>query len=106
MARRHPLSGTGAMAEWLGSGRAGAAKMMITESVMPSKVLVKVDWLKPFKLTPKPADAISAPRMLGKKADPPSRRRGHVQRLISEIRLVLVALGALGNNMESTGKKC
>ena len=36
-------------AEWHGSGRAGAAKMMITESVVPSKVSVKVDWLKPFK---------------------------------------------------------
>jgi hypothetical protein len=37
------------MAEWHGSGRAGAAKMMITESVVPSKVSVKVDWLKPFE---------------------------------------------------------
>ena len=44
-----PASGTGAMAEWQGSGRAGAAKMIITESVVPSKVSVKVDWLKPFK---------------------------------------------------------
>ena len=44
-----PASGTGAMAEWHGSGRAGAAKMIITESVVPSKVSVKVDWLKPFE---------------------------------------------------------
>ena len=44
-----PASGTGAMAEWHGSGRAGAAKMRITESVVPSKVSVKVDWLKPFE---------------------------------------------------------
>ena len=44
-----PASGTGATAEWHGSGRVGAAKMMITESVVPSKVSVKVDWLKPFE---------------------------------------------------------
>jgi hypothetical protein len=44
-----PGSGTGAVAEWHGSGRAGAAKMMITESVVPSKVAVKVDWFKPFE---------------------------------------------------------
>ena len=44
-----PASGTGAMAEWHGSGRVGAAKMIITESVVPSKVSVKVDWLKPFE---------------------------------------------------------
>ena len=44
-----PASGTGAMAEWHGSGRAGAAKMIITESVVPSKVSVKVDWFKPFE---------------------------------------------------------
>jgi hypothetical protein len=44
-----PASGTGAAAEWNGSGRAGAAKMLIVESVVPSKVSVKVDWSKPFK---------------------------------------------------------
>ena len=44
-----PVSGTGAIAEWHGSGRAGAAKMIITESVLPSRVSVKVDWLKPFE---------------------------------------------------------
>jgi hypothetical protein len=43
-----PASGVGAAAEWNGSGRAGAAKMLITESVAPSKVSVEVDWLKPF----------------------------------------------------------
>lgn len=43
-----PVSGVGAAAEWNGSGRAGAAKMLITESVSPSKVSVEVDWLKPF----------------------------------------------------------
>jgi hypothetical protein len=44
-----PASGTGAVAEWHGSGRAGAAKMIITESVVASKVSVKVDWVKPFE---------------------------------------------------------
>ena len=44
-----PASGAGAASEWNGSGRAGAAKMVITESLVPSKVSVKVDWLKPFK---------------------------------------------------------
>jgi hypothetical protein len=40
--------GTGAIAEWHGTGRTGAAKMTITESVVPSKVSVMVDWFKPF----------------------------------------------------------
>ena len=44
-----PASGTGAMAEWHGSSRTGAAKMIITESVVPSKVSVNVDWTKPFE---------------------------------------------------------
>jgi hypothetical protein len=44
-----PASGTGAMAEWRGGGRTGAAKMVITESVVPSKVSVKGDWIKPFE---------------------------------------------------------
>jgi hypothetical protein len=43
-----PRSGMGAMAEWHGRGRAGAAKMMITESVVPARVSVRVDWLRPF----------------------------------------------------------
>jgi hypothetical protein len=44
-----PSSGEHAAAEWHGSGRAGAAKMMITESVVPSKVAVQVDWVRPFE---------------------------------------------------------
>jgi hypothetical protein len=44
-----PANGTGAVAEWHSSGRAGTAKMMITGSVVPSKVSVKVDWRKPFE---------------------------------------------------------
>jgi carbon monoxide dehydrogenase subunit G len=46
---RGPASGVGAAAEWSGSGRAGTAKMRITESVPPSKVSVMVHWLKPFE---------------------------------------------------------
>jgi Polyketide cyclase / dehydrase and lipid transport len=41
-------TGMGAVAEWNGSGREGAAKMVITESTAPSKVSVKVDWVRPF----------------------------------------------------------
>jgi uncharacterized protein YndB with AHSA1/START domain len=44
-----PASGMNAMAEWQSSGSAGDAKMMITESVVPTKVSVQVDWLKPFE---------------------------------------------------------
>jgi hypothetical protein len=44
-----PASGLRAMAEWQGRGRAGAAKMMITVSVVPTRVSVKVDWFKPFE---------------------------------------------------------
>ena len=41
-------SGTGATAEWSGSGSAGAGRMEITESVPPSKVVVVVDFTRPF----------------------------------------------------------
>jgi len=44
-----PASGKGAMAEWDAAGRAGSAKMLITESVAPSRVLVNVDWRRPFE---------------------------------------------------------
>jgi len=44
-----PACGAHAAVEWHGSGRAGTAKMIITESVVPSQVSVKVDWLKPFE---------------------------------------------------------
>jgi hypothetical protein len=44
-----PASGKGATAEWDSGGRAGAAKMTITESTEPSRVLVEVDWRKPFE---------------------------------------------------------
>ena len=41
-------SGTGATAEWSGSGSAGAGRMEITESVPPSQVVVTVDFTRPF----------------------------------------------------------
>jgi hypothetical protein len=43
-----PASGVGRAVEWHGTGRTGAAKMAITDSVVPTKVSVKVDWFKPF----------------------------------------------------------
>jgi len=41
-------SGTGATAVWSGSGSAGAGRMEITESAPPSKVVVAVDFTRPF----------------------------------------------------------
>jgi uncharacterized protein YndB with AHSA1/START domain len=44
-----PIStGKGATAEWSGSGSAGAGRMEITESVPTSKVVVTVDFKRPF----------------------------------------------------------
>lgn len=44
-----PISrGKGATSEWAGSGSAGAGRMEITESIPPSKVVVTVDFRKPF----------------------------------------------------------
>jgi uncharacterized protein YndB with AHSA1/START domain len=42
-------SGIGAISDWNSSGRAGAGRMEITESTPPQKVLVKVDFVKPFE---------------------------------------------------------
>ncbi|MGA9473795.1 MAG: SRPBCC family protein [Terriglobales bacterium] len=44
-----PESGIGAISEWKSSGSAGAGRMMITESTMPRKITVKVDFVKPFE---------------------------------------------------------
>ena len=43
-----PPSGTGAVAEWHGPGRTGAARMTITQSAAPSSLTVDVDWTRPF----------------------------------------------------------
>lgn len=40
--------GKGATAEWSASGSAGAGRMEITESVPPSRVVVAVDFTRPF----------------------------------------------------------
>jgi len=43
-----PESGVGAVSTWQGSGSAGKGEMLITESVPSSKIVVKVDFVKPF----------------------------------------------------------
>lgn len=43
-----PAYGNGAVCEWTGSGRAGRARMLITESLPPSRISIRVDWVKPF----------------------------------------------------------
>ena len=40
--------GTGAVSDWAGSGSAGKGRMSIIESTPPSRVVVKVDFVKPF----------------------------------------------------------
>lgn len=40
--------GVGACSEWTSSGKAGNGRMEITESLVPLKITVKVDFLKPF----------------------------------------------------------
>ena len=41
-------SGVGAVSDWQGKGNAGKGRMTIVESDEPNKVLVKVDFLRPF----------------------------------------------------------
>jgi hypothetical protein len=41
-------SGTGAISDWQGSGNTGKGRMTITESTAPNKVVVKVDFVRPF----------------------------------------------------------
>jgi uncharacterized protein YndB with AHSA1/START domain len=41
-------SGMGAVSNWTSSGSAGSGQMSITESVPPSKVVISVDFAKPF----------------------------------------------------------
>ncbi|WP_050475817.1 SRPBCC family protein [Herbaspirillum rhizosphaerae] len=42
-------SGKGATYEWEGSGKAGQGRMEIVDETMPSKVVIKLDFTKPFK---------------------------------------------------------
>jgi len=43
-----PESGTGAAYEWEGTGKAGKGRMEIAESVSPSKVTMRLEFMKPF----------------------------------------------------------
>ena len=51
MQRTHSgaASGNGAAYAWEGSGKVGAGKMEITQSMPPSKIVIKLDFLKPFE---------------------------------------------------------
>ena len=42
-------SGKGAVYEWEGNGKAGAGRMEIIGSTPPSKVTIKLDFIKPFE---------------------------------------------------------
>jgi uncharacterized protein YndB with AHSA1/START domain len=42
-------SGVGAVYNWEGNGKAGAGRMEIVEAVLPSKIAIKLDFLKPFE---------------------------------------------------------
>ena len=41
-------SGAGAISDWQGTGNTGKGRMTITESTAPNKVVVKVDFARPF----------------------------------------------------------
>ena len=42
-------SGKGAVYEWEGKGKAGGGRMEITNASPPSKVMIKLDFIKPFE---------------------------------------------------------
>jgi hypothetical protein len=44
-----PPSGRGAVYEWQGNRNVGQGRMEIVESTAPSKILIKLDFLKPFE---------------------------------------------------------
>src|SRR5216684_4952197 len=44
-----PVSGTGATAEWDAKGRTGKGRMVIAESVPPTRIAVKADFVRPFE---------------------------------------------------------
>jgi hypothetical protein len=44
-----PASGTGAAYTWAGNSKAGQGRMEILSTVPPSKVTIKLDFLKPFE---------------------------------------------------------
>ena len=41
--------GKGAIYEWNGSGKVGAGRMEIIDAALPSKLLIKLDFIKPFE---------------------------------------------------------
>jgi len=44
-----PVSGKGAVYEWDGNTDVGTGRMEITESTPPSRIMIKLDFLKPFE---------------------------------------------------------
>lgn len=42
-------SGRGAVYEWESNGKAGVGRMEITESIPPSTIMIKLDFIKPFE---------------------------------------------------------
>jgi hypothetical protein len=42
-------SGKGAVYEWAGNGKVGAGRMEIADTASPSKVVIKLDFIKPFE---------------------------------------------------------
>ena len=44
-----PASGKGAVYEWTGNSKVGAGRMEITEPTPSSKILIKLDFIKPFE---------------------------------------------------------
>jgi uncharacterized protein YndB with AHSA1/START domain len=63
MKRSHSGSsdGEGAIYEWEGNGRAGAGRMEITQVVWPEKVIIRLDFFKPFKAS-NTAEFVFTPR--------------------------------------------
>ena len=44
-----PADGRGAVYEWEGNKKVGTGRMEITEAALPSKIQIKLDFLKPFE---------------------------------------------------------
>src|SRR6185312_15262187 len=44
-----PPNGKGAVYAWDGNSKAGSGRMEITDTVQPSHVMIKLDFLKPFE---------------------------------------------------------
>ncbi|MBS0419043.1 MAG: SRPBCC family protein [Proteobacteria bacterium] len=44
-----PESGNGAVYEWQGNGKVGQGRMQITDAAAPGRVVIKLDFIKPFE---------------------------------------------------------